>query len=101
MSKGEDRTEPSKLELDRDVGLPELAHMLVQTRASVDALAVLIVEAIADANYGDTGEVGQRYDSLKADFALKHAQTLRENAASRKQEVASGEGNEAKMDIKP
>lgn len=60
----------------------------------------LIVNMGADANYGDVGEVGQRYDSLKADFVLKHAQTLRENAASRKQKVDSEEDYEEMKDIK-
>jgi hypothetical protein len=78
--------EPFKFEIDAERTLPEMAQMLLQIRASVDALAVLTIEVLTLISQADPIDVAKRYEAMQADYVLKHAFDLQENASPSKQQ---------------
>ena len=65
--------EPFKFEIDAERTLPEMAQMLLQIRASVDALAVLTIEVLTLISQADPIDVAKGYEAMQADYVLKHA----------------------------
>ena len=82
----EQKTESFSFAINGERILPEILQMLLHLRASVDALAVLTIETLAQVTQSDPVEIANRYEKMQADNVLRHAFSVHENAGSENQE---------------
>lgn len=73
-------SEPFKFTIDANKTLPEILQLVLQLRASIDALAVLVIETTASTTHADAVEVARRYEQMQTDFLLRHAFGVQESA---------------------
>jgi hypothetical protein len=69
----EQNTESFGFTINSDHILPEMLQMILQLRASIDALAVLTIETLAQVTHSDPVEIAKRYEKMVADNVLRHA----------------------------
>jgi hypothetical protein len=82
----EQKTESFSFAIDGERIMPEILQMLLHLRASVDALAVLTIENLAQVTQSDPVEIAERYKRMQADNLLRHAFSVHENADLENQE---------------
>ena len=82
----EQKTEPLSSAVNSARILPEILQALLHLRASVDALAVLTIETLAQVTQSDPIEIAKRYEKMQADNVLRHAFSVHEDAGLPKQE---------------
>jgi hypothetical protein len=69
----EQKTKTFSFAISGERALPEILHMLLQLRASVDALVVLTCETLGQVSQTSPKEIAQRYEKMKEDFVLNHS----------------------------
>ena len=78
----EQNTKTFSFAISGERALPEILHMLLHLRASVDALVVLTCETLGQVSQTSPKEIAQRYEKMKEDFVLHHSFSLQENAGA-------------------
>ncbi len=82
----EQKTESFSFAINGERFMPEILQMLLHLRASVDALAVLTIENLAQVTQSDPVEIAVRYKKMQADNVMRHALSVHENADLENQE---------------